>query len=42
MRFLFFIVKVVILKRAFLRRLFDVIRRSVIIVRLIIVMKADL
>ena len=40
--FLSFATKIVILERVFLRRLFDVIRRSVTIIRLFIDMKADL
>ena len=40
--FLSFAAKIVILERAFLRRLFDVIRRSMTIIRLFIDMKVDL
>ena len=40
--FLFFATKIVILERTFLRRLFDVIRRSITIIRLFIDMKVDL
>ena len=40
--FLFFTAKVVVSKRAFLRRLFDAIRRPMAIVRLTTAMKADL
>ena len=40
--FLFFATKIVILERAFLRRLFDVIRRLITIIRLFIDIKVDL
>ena len=40
--FLFFATKIVISERVFLRRLFDVIRRSITIIRLFIDMKVDL
>ena len=41
MGFLLFVIKIVVLDRVFFRRLFKVISRPIIIIRIIVVMRAD-